>query len=275
VHKQLFGWQKVLIPNLHLADKIVVVTGASRGIGRSIAQVFAAAGATVHGIARSVENLDSLASSILDAGGQCFTHACDVSELDDLQSVMNQILSQSEGVDILINNAGIYATSAVRNMELSQWSSTMNINCSAAFVATRAVIEQMIQRKSGRVLFISSISGKNAEPYGAAYSSSKFAMLGLMQSLALEVAPYGITSNAICPGWVDTEMAHRQINDELWCSLNQLDPKISEEITRLSVPQERLIDPLEVSQLALYLCSDAARGITGQAINICGGLSIR
>ncbi len=275
MHKQLFGWQKVLIPNLHLADKIVVVTGASRGIGRSIAQVFAAAGATVHGIARSVENLDSLASSILDAGGQCFTHACDVSELDDLQSVMNQILSQSEGVDILINNAGIYATSAVRNMELSQWSSTMNINCSAAFVATRAVIEQMIQRKSGRVLFISSISGKNAEPYGAAYSSSKFAMLGLMQSLALEVAPYGITSNAICPGWVDTEMAHRQINDELWCSLNQLDPKISEEITRLSVPQERLIDPLEVSQLALYLCSDAARGITGQAINICGGLSIR
>lgn len=264
-----------MIPNLHLADKIVVVTGASRGIGRSIAQVFAAAGATVHGIARSVENLDSLASSILGAGGQCFTHACDVSELDDLQSVMNQILSQSEGVDILINNAGIYSTSAVRNMELSQWSSTMNINCSAAFVATRAVIEQMIQRKSGRVLFISSISGKNAEPYGAAYSSSKFAMLGLMQSLALEVAPYGITSNAICPGWVDTEMAHRQINDELWCSLNQLDPKISEEITRLSVPQERLIDPLEVSQLALYLCSDAARGITGQAINICGGLSIR
>jgi 3-hydroxybutyrate dehydrogenase len=100
-------------------------------------------------------------------------------------------------------------------------------------------------------------------------------MLGLMQSLALEVAPYGITSNAICPGWVDTDMAHKQINDEQWCLLNQLDPSNSEEIARLSVPQERLIDPLEVAQLALYLCSDAARGVTGQAINICGGLSIR
>jgi 3-hydroxybutyrate dehydrogenase len=266
---------EVLIPNLHLADKVVVVTGASRGIGRSIAQLFAAAGATVHGIARSVENLDSLQRSIMEGGGKCFTHACDVSDLDNLHSVMAEILSESKVIDILINNAGIYATAAVRNMELSQWSSTMNINCSAAFVATRAVLEQMIQRKTGRVIFISSISGKSAEPYGAAYSSSKFAMLGLMQALALEVAPYGITSNAICPGWVDTDMAHKQINDEQWCSLNQLDPSMSEEIARLSVPQERLIDPLEVAQLALYLCSDAARGVTGQAINICGGLSIR
>ena len=118
---------------------------------------------TVHGIARSVENLESLQASILEDGGKCFTHACDVSDLDNLHNVMAEVLSESKVIDILINNAGIYATAAVRNMELSQWSSTMNINCSAAFVATRAVLEQMIHRKSGRIVFISSISGKSAE----------------------------------------------------------------------------------------------------------------
>ena len=264
-----------MIPTLRQADKVVIVTGASRGIGRSIAEVFAASGATVHGIARSLENLKSVEESINSTGGRFIAHACDVSDLEDLHSVLNEIIASETSIDILINNAGIYATAAVRNMEISQWSSTMNINCSAAFVAAKSVLDRMISQKSGRIVFISSISGKNAEPFGAAYSSSKFAMLGLMQALALEVAPHGITSNAICPGWVDTEMTHNQINDELWCSLNELDVAMSAEVTRLSVPQERLIDPVEVAHLALYLCSDAARGITGQAINICGGLSIR
>ena len=240
-----------------------------------MAQVFAEAGATVHGIARSYENLETLQQVIEKAGGKCFIHACDVSDFDNLQEVMTEIMKASPRIYALINNAGIYATSAVRNMERAQWTATIDINCSAAFVATKTVLERMIDQKSGRIIFVSSISGKKAEPYGAAYSASKFGMLGLMQSLALEVAQFGITSNAICPGWVDTEMAHKQINDEEWCALNQLDLAQSEEIARLSVPQERLIDPLEVAHLALYLCSDAARGITGQAINICGGLSIR
>ncbi|HEY9683336.1 MAG TPA: SDR family NAD(P)-dependent oxidoreductase [Oculatellaceae cyanobacterium] len=264
-----------LIPTLQLTDKVVAITGASRGIGRVIAELFAEAGATVHCIARSLNNLDSLREAIESRGGKCQVHACDVSDFDNLQAIMNEIIEQSERVDILLNNAGIYSTSAVRNIEPSQWSSTLNINCSSAFVAARAVLDKMIEQRWGRVLFVSSISGKSGEPYGAAYSASKFAMIGLMQSLALEVAQFGITSNAICPGWVDTEMAHNQINDPQWCALNNLDVAQSEEIARLSVPQERLLEPLEVAQLALYLCSDAARGITGQAINICGGLSIR
>jgi NAD(P)-dependent dehydrogenase (short-subunit alcohol dehydrogenase family) len=266
-----------LIPTLHLADKVVAITGASRGIGRAMAQLFAEAGAEVHCLARSSEPLESLREEIESRSGKCYVKVCDVSDFDNLQNVMTEIIDRSKPkrVDILINNAGIYSTRAVRDMEHLQWSSTLNINCSSAFVATRAVLEKMIEQRWGRVLFVSSISGKSGEPYGAAYSASKFAMLGLMQSLALEVAQFGITSNALCPGWVDTEMAHNQINDPQWCALNNLDVAQSEEIARLSVPQERLLEPLEVAQLALYLCSDAARGITGQAINICGGLSIR
>ncbi len=263
-----------MLPSLDLADKVAVITGASRGIGRSTAEVLALAGAKVHGIARSTANLDSIKERISYRGGNFSAHACDISDFENLSEVMKEITRASGKIDILINNAGIYSVNAVRNIDLSQWSATLAVNCSAAFVATKSVLDEMIKRRFGRIIFISSISGKSAEAYGAAYSASKFGMLGLMQSVALEVASYGITSNAICPGWVDTDMAHYQINDEKWCALNAIEPNQAEEITRLSVPQERLIEPLEVAQLALYLCSDAARGITGQAMNICGGLSL-
>jgi ketoreductase len=132
----------------------------------------------------------------------------------------------------------------------------------------------MIERKWGRIINISSISGQKAEAYGTAYSASKFGLIGVTQSLALELARHGITVNSVCPGWVETDMAQEQINDPEWCRLNDINPEESLDIARLSVPQMRLIQPDEVAGLVGYLCSDRAKGITGQAINICGGLSI-
>jgi NAD(P)-dependent dehydrogenase (short-subunit alcohol dehydrogenase family) len=259
---------------ISLKGKVAVVTGASRGIGRSIAITLAAAGATVVAIARTPDLLQSLQAEVGAAGGESIPYICDVSDFPALHKSLLDASKRFGKIDILVNNAGIYLTDPVKDMNLTEWNSVMNINSTSAFVATKVLLEGMIEANWGRVLFISSISGKAGEPYGAAYSASKFAMIGLMQSLALEVARYGVTANAICPGWVNTDMAKSAFQDEKWCRLNALDPDQAEELSRLSVPQQRLIEPSEVAALALYLCSDFARGITGQSINICGGLSI-
>lgn len=260
---------------IDLENKIAIVTGASRGIGYAIAKSLAEAGATVVGIARSFGALQKLKQELEVAGKLCFVHVCDISKRELFGALLEEIQSKFDSIDILVNNAGVYITEPVRDTELAQWSAVLETNCTAAFMASRAVLPAMVKKGAGRIIFISSVSGKTGEAYGAAYSASKFAMLGLMQSLAVEQAPFGITANAVCPGWVDTDMAHSQINDEKWCRLNGIDREQSEEITRLSVPQQRLISPAEVADLVVFLCSDYARGITGQAINICGGLSIR
>jgi ketoreductase len=132
----------------------------------------------------------------------------------------------------------------------------------------------MVERGWGRIINISSISGKTAEIWGSAYSASKFGMIGLTQALALEVARHNITVNAVCPGWVLTEMATEQLQDPQYCELTGSDPKDAIANAAYSVPQQRMIEPEEVAALVAFLASDRARGITGQAINICGGLSL-
>src|SRR5262249_41921101 len=176
--------------------------------------------------------------------------------------------------DILVNNAGIYKTEPVRGHSLEIWQEIIDINLTGALLTSRCVLDGMIEKGWGRIINISSISGKSGEAFGAAYSASKYGLIGLSQSMALEVARYGITVNAVCPGWVSTEMAVEQLTDQRWCKLNSLEPSESEEIARLSVPQERFISPEEVAELVAYLCTDSARGITGQAMNICGGMAL-
>jgi len=260
---------------LELKDQFALVTGASRGIGFAIARSLADAGATVLGIARTSDGLAQLKKEIEQAGGRCLTYCLDISDNDALEKCLQDLQSSFGLIQILVNNAGLYQTASVQEMTDDLWLKTFATNCTPALVASRCLLPQMIKAGRGRIIFISSVSGKTGEAFGAAYSASKFAMLGLMQSMALEVARFGITVNAVCPGWVDTQMAHDQINNELWCRLNEIDPQQAEEITRLSVPQQRLIAPGEVANLVLYLASEYAQGITGQAINICGGLSIR
>jgi NAD(P)-dependent dehydrogenase (short-subunit alcohol dehydrogenase family) len=259
---------------IQLSDKVAVVTGASRGIGRATALLFARAGARVVAMARNEQKLAELKAEIDQFGGCCSVVCCDVSQFTQLENALAHIIVKEGAIDILVNNAGIYATDSVQDMAKEDWQKIIDTNTTGSFVATKAVLASMKKSRWGRIIFVSSISGKSGEAYGSAYSASKFAMIGLMQSLALEAASFGITSNAVCPGWVDTEMAHEQINDEKWCNLNSIEVGHSEEIARLSVPQERLIEPSEVANLILYLSSDLARGITGQSINICGGLSV-
>ena len=268
-----------------LEGKNALVTGASRGIGRAIALELAARGARVALVARNEELLAALSGEINRLGSQSLYKSLDMSQESFVSELSKWLKTQDFSVDILVNNAGIYSTDFIRfdqpdgwdqsDSSFSEhWKSTLAVNLTAPYLLAKIVAPKMIERNWGRIINISSISGQKAEAYGSAYSASKFGLNGITQSLALELARHGITVNSVCPGWVDTDMAQNQINDPEWCRLNDINPEESLDIARFSVPQMRLIEPAEVAGLVGYLCCERAKGITGQAINICGGLSI-
>lgn len=256
--------------------KKVLVTGASRGIGRACALSFGRLGADLALLSRRSEGLDALKEELLHISPGLFIvqEAIDVADAERMQVCVDSVKKRLGGVDILINNAGIYITEEADGHSIETWRRTLDTNLTSAMVASSRVLGDMVSRRWGRVINISSMSGKVGEAFGSAYSASKFGLIGLTQSIALEVASAGVTVNAVCPGWVATDMAFDQIQDKKWCELNDIPAVESMDIARLSVPQNRFIEPAEVAALVTYLATDDARGITGQAINICGGLSI-
>ena len=256
--------------------KRVLLTGASRGIGRACSIAFASLGADLVLLSKNAQNLAALQKELepLSSGPTALFEAVDLADAEALNASLKRIKDKLDGVDILINNAGIYITEAVAEHSLANWQRTMDTNLTSAMLLSSQLVSGMVERQWGRIINISSMSGRSGEAYGAAYSASKFALIGLTQSLALEVAAAGVTVNAICPGWVATEMAFEQLNDPRWCELNHLEVAQSVDVAKFSVPQQRLIEASEIADLVVYLATDAARGITGQSINICGGLSI-
>lgn len=260
-------------PDLFLGRQ-VFLTGAGRGIGQAIACGFAACGAELYLVGKDEERLRLLSEQLLTAYGCGVQYkSIDFACLENLQSELD-VLARERQFDVVVNNAGIYRTESVAGHELSSWRQLLDINLNAAMLVMSRLLPSMLKRGAGRIINVSSISGRVAEAYGAAYSASKFALLGLTQAAALEAAKSGVTVNAVCPGWVFTDLARTQIEDPHWQTLSGLPADESMELTRLSVPQERFLDPVEVASLVLYLASPMARGITGQAINICGGLSL-
>ncbi len=258
-----------------LSSKKVLITGASRGIGKAIAMAFAKTGAKLALVSRDNKRLTDACAEI--AGGnrnQVYSRALDVSSEQEVVSFIKELKENFGGVDVLVNNAGVYKYSPLALHKSSLWHEIINTNLNSAFYFSSRLVPEMLSKRWGRVINISSISGKHGEAYGAAYSASKFALIGLTQSMALELADKGITVNAICPGWVKTDLACQQLLSEDWCKLNAIELDESLEIARLSVPQQRFIEAQEVAALAVYLATDAARGITGQAINICGGMQL-
>jgi 3-hydroxybutyrate dehydrogenase len=258
-----------------LKGRVAIVTGASRGLGKAIALELARQGAILGVCARSAEKLSLTQAEIKQAGSPCLAATCDVRNESDITAFVNYIKSHFGGVDILVNNAGVYKTEPVATHSLSAWQEVLNINLTGAMLFCRSVLPIMQNKQWGRIINISSVSGRTGEIWGSAYSASKFGMIGLTQSLALEVAQKGITVNAVCPGWVFTDMTREQLNDPEWNKRNATDPKEALSNACFAVPQNRFIEPDEVAGLVAYLAGDAARGITGQAINICGGLSLQ
>ena len=250
-----------------LKNKIALITGGGRGIGRAIALAFAREGATVVVSARTKEQVDGVAKEI---GANAVALVCDVADPDSVNTMFSrahQVLGR--GPDILVNNAGIAESATLAKTDDELWHRHLNINLSGTFYCTRAALPSMIEKRWGRIINVASIAGKTGAPYISAYAASKHGVLGLTRSVAHEVATLGITANAICPGYVDTEMVSRGI-EKIKSRTGRSEEEALEALKNTS-PQHRLVTVEEVAAVALLLASDEGRGINGQAINVDGG----
>lgn len=253
---------------MRLENKLALITGGGRGIGRAIALEFAREGASVVLAARTAAQVEQVASETGKTKALAVT--CDVSKVDSVHEMFAKVLDRfGRGPDILVNNAGIAESAPVTKTDDELWHRHLAINLSGSFYCTRAALPAMIERGWGRVINIASIAGKTGAPYIAAYSASKHGLLGLTRSVALEVAAKGITVNAICPGYVDTEMTTRGV-ENITSKTGRSAEEAMEAIMRMS-PQNRLVTAEEVAALALLIASEEGRGINGQAINVDGG----
>lgn len=231
----------------------ILVTGASRGIGKTIAKSLQSYG-NVYVTARNEEKLKEFGNEMY--------FVCDLSKEEDLLKLGDFI--QEKKIDILVNNAGEYTYCGIEDTEISKLNEMLSINLKAPIYLMHSAIPHMKKNKFGRVINIGSISGVMGEAYASMYSATKAGLIGLSKATGLELAEFGITVNTINPGWVDTELGKSSIEDS----------EFSEEEILESIPQRRFVKPEEIAGLVTYLISEEAKGITGQSINICAGLSV-
>ncbi len=255
--------------DLSLPERRAVVTGGSRGIGRSIALTFAAAGADVALVARGRGVLEEVAAEVRALGRRSVALPCDVTDPAQVEAMADAAQESLGGVDIVVNNAGAGGSHKFLGHPDGLWHRMLSANLTSAYYVTKAFAPAMVAQRWGRIIMIASTAGKVGGCYVAAYTAAKHGVLGLTRALAVELAPYAITVNALCPGYVDTPMTQATIAN-ITARTGRGPGEAREALERLS-PQHRLIAPEEVARAALFLAQEAARGITGQALNVDGG----
>jgi 3-oxoacyl-[acyl-carrier protein] reductase len=243
-----------------LSGQVALVTGASRGIGKAIALALGKAGATVACLARNEEKLKETAAEIAAAGGKASTYACDVTNSDAAQAAVDAVVEQHGRLDIVVNNAGITKDTLLPIMSDDDWDQVIAANLRSVFLFSRAAAKVMMRQRSGRIINMSSVSGLMGNPGQANYSASKAGIIGFTQTVARELAKRKITVNAICPGFVATDMAEA------------LGPAIIDEVKK-RIPLQRIGEAEEVADAVLYLASDSAAYITGQVLTLDGGMT--
>lgn len=248
-----------------LSGKAALVTGASRGIGEAIARRFADEGARVVLAARDAAAIGHLAAELSAGGAEAVPVVCDVTQESSILSTVAATVDRFGTLDILVNNAGLGGATPLDDRSAAadeKWDAIVATNLTAAFRMTRAASPHL--SRGARVINLSSVLGRFGVPGYAAYSASKHGVIGLTRALALELAPRDVTVNAICPGWVETEMAR-----EGWLRFGSVEA--GRDAAAKMAPLKRVLEPEEIAGLAAYLASDDARSVTGQAIVADGG----
>tara|TARA_Y100001970_G_scaffold279744_1_gene387599 strand:- start:278 stop:1024 length:747 start_codon:yes stop_codon:yes gene_type:complete len=241
-----------------LNDKVAIITGASQGIGRTMAIVFAKSGASVVCVARSEKKIKELSVKIENEGGRAIPIVCDIGDGDSFSKTIKSVVDRFGKLDILINNAGITRDALLMRMNDNQWDEVIQTNLKGAFFGMKAAIRPMMKNKFGRIINITSIVGLTGNPGQANYAASKAGLIGMTQSIAKEVGSRGITVNCIAPGWIDTEMT-----EEL--------PENSKKDLLDRIPIGKIGKPENIAYTAVFLASDEASYITGQTITVDGG----
>jgi 3-oxoacyl-[acyl-carrier protein] reductase len=242
-----------------LKEKVAVVTGAGRGIGRAIALKFAEEGAKVVCVSRSQENSDKVANEVRGKGTQAWSYAVDVSNAAAVVEVCEKILGEAGRVDILVNNAGITRDGLIMRMSDEDWDVVLNTNLRGAFAFTKGFSRAFAKQRSGRIINVASVIGLTGNAGQANYAASKAGLIGLTKSVAKELASRGITVNAIAPGFIETDMT----------------AVLTEEVKKGvlgAVPMKTFGQPEDIAHAALFLASEGAKYITGQVLTVDGGM---
>ncbi len=252
-----------------MRDQVVIVTGAGRGIGREIALAAGRGGAHVVLVARSSDQLEAVADEVAGAGGVATVMSTDVTDPDAAADVVRKTLADHDRIDALVNNAGTNHVAPLIMTRDEDVRRVYEVNVFSVFHLTRLVLRPMIKAKYGRILNVASVAGKIGARFNSIYASSKAAVLGLTKSVALETASYGITVNAVCPWFVDTEL----LRESMATRGKLFGADAAGHIASIveSSTQGRLIEAHEVASLAVFLMSREASGISGQCVNVCGG----
>ncbi|UCC54324.1 MAG: SDR family oxidoreductase [Anaerolineaceae bacterium] len=251
-------------------DQVVVITGAANGIGKACAQRFAQEGANIACLDITTADNEATAAECRSLGVEALALLCDVTDVDNIRLVIDAILEKWGRIDTLVASAGIYTGTPLAEVPLQQWQRTIDINLTGTFLTNQAIAPIIMKQRRGSIINLSSMAGKTSWPASAEYSSSKSGVIGLTRSVAMELAPYGATANAVCPGNTLTDMVRN-----VAAKVGATDGMTGEEWLDMRAndcPMKRLAEPWEIAGVIAFLASEDSRYLTGQAIEVDGGM---
>lgn len=253
---------------MKFSGAVAVVTGGGRGIGAAVARALAAEGAAVVVAARSVDRIERVAGEIKKAGGQAWAVPCDVTDAASVHNLAQAAGRRAGMVDILVNNAGAAHSAPLAKTTLEDWNRVLSVNATGTFLCTQAFLPAMVLRKQGSVVNVASVAGLAGARYIAAYAAAKHAVIGLTRSVAAELEGSGVTCNAVCPGFVDTEMTKESVARVVGKTGKSAADALAAMLA--SAGQQRLIRVDEVAKAVLALCDPKGERPNGTAVTIKG-----